>query len=257
MGSNSFAAAAFEVVWRVRGGVLRVWMRARSLAAMTHFVVTHEPGKQTSLPIFSAPAVPETPTETKLEIVRDGVFVIHGVASKEECDAIVATSEAMGYTDDAPVSLGRSIRKNQSCVWIFDPEQNDRFFDRAKPHLPGDPVGLNRRWRLYKYEKDDTFKMHHDGAWPGSGIQDGKLVQDIYDGKAVSWLTFLLYLNDDFTGGSTSFQGFSVTPKRGSALCFLHGFHPRSFLHQGDIVTDGVKYVARSDVLYQVPDDDS
>jgi len=45
----------------------------------------------------------------------------------------------------------------------------------------------------------------------------------------------------------------SVAPAAGSVLCFYHGQHPRSPLHEGSVVVEGVKYVARSDVLYRMP----
>ena len=41
-----------------------------------------------------------------------------------------------------------------------------------------------------------------------------------------------------------------VQPKKGAVLCFPHGHHPASPLHEGELVTRGVKYVARTDVLY-------
>lgn len=56
----------------------------------------------------------------------------------------------MGYTEDAPVSLGRQIRRNENCVWVADPEMNEIAFERCRFFLPngtdrGPPVGLNAR----------------------------------------------------------------------------------------------------------------
>jgi len=80
---------------------------------------------------------------------------------------IVALSEAMGYTEDAPVSLGRDVRRNENCVWVVDqPTLNQPIFERCAALLPrtlelatrdggvariGPVAGLNQRWRLYKY----------------------------------------------------------------------------------------------------------
>ena len=76
--------------------------------------------------------------------------VLHNVFSDEECDQLIAASEAMGYTEDAPVSLGRHIRKNENCVWIADAEMTREAFQRCLPFLPNGsadkgPVGLNAR----------------------------------------------------------------------------------------------------------------
>ena len=75
----------------------------------------------------------------------------------------------------------------------------------------------------------------------------------------LSKLTFLIYLNDDFGGGGTSFYAPStvdgvldcraVRPVAGSALVFPHGATSAA-LHEGSGVTHGTKYVIRSEVLY-------
>ena len=45
----------------------------------------------------------------------------------------------------------------------------------------------------------------------------------------------------------------SVRVPRGSVLCFFHGEHPLSLLHEGSLLTRGVKRIVRSDVLYSLP----
>ena len=49
-----------------------------------------------------------------------GAFLLRNLLSPAECRAMISMSEAMGYTEDAPVSLGRNIRHNENCVWIAD-----------------------------------------------------------------------------------------------------------------------------------------
>jgi hypothetical protein len=65
----------------------------------------------------------------------------------------------------------------------------------------------------------------------------------------------MVYLNDDFDGGATSFSddGFGfpggmlrITPAKGMGLLFHH-----PILHRGDPVTTGRKYVLRTDVMYR------
>lgn len=248
------------------------------------FVVRLESGSErVDLPVFraapNAVGISPAPRAVTREDVhpQQGIFVLHNVLSKTECEEIIGLSEAMGYTEDAPVSLGRDIRHNNNCVWISDgPNLNDRIFDRCKALLPqeisvtgsrrgselkmGPVAGLNRRWRLYRYDGDDYFSAHTDGAWPGSGLdEENNLVEDMYAGRRLSFLTFLVYLSDDFEGGGTRFhfRGETVTvmPTQGSVLCFFHGHHPLSPLHEGELVSNGKKYVARTDVLYEMPSD--
>ena len=78
----------------------------------------------------------------------------------------------------------------------------------------------------------------------------------------LSRLTFLIYLNDDFDGGHTTFfipaeehegvlNAFPVKPSRGCVLVFPHGVCSAP-LHEGSPVLKGCKYVVRTEVEYFV-----
>ena len=45
----------------------------------------------------------------------------------------------------------------------------------------------------------------------------------------------------------------SVAVPKGACLLFFHGDHEHSLLHEGSLVTKGVKRIVRSDVLYTLP----
>ena len=241
-------------------------------------LVTREPGSvRRDLPIWeSTPGVVRFDADGWGPVQRDdvpdvpGAFVLSNILSSDECEQLLGLSSAMGWTEDAPVSLGRQIRQNENCVWIADDSLWAPIWTRLAPHMPVDPergaaVGLNQRWRLYRYDgaNEDVFRMHTDGDWPGSAVVNGKLVRDAF-GDRWSQLTLLLYLDDDYDGGHTTFfvpHGAgarsgdlrSVRVPRGGALAFWHGEHPLSLLHEGSPVTRGVKTIVRSDVLYMVP----
>ena len=104
-------------------------------------------------------------------------------------------------------------------------------------------VGLNTGWRLYRYKQGQHFGAHYDDSvecpdFPG----------------AVSLYTMLVYLNDDFQGGETTFyknkrqQMLSVSPAIGMAL--LHTQGPLCSLHEGAAVSSGCKWLLRTDVMY-------
>ena len=119
---------------------------------------------------------------------------------------------------------------------------------------------------MYRYLQDSIYKIHVDGAWPRSGLDLSKppgqqyLYDDTREGAQLSRLTFLIYLNDDFTEGYTTFfvpdvmvdrlRGIRVEPRMGSALVFPHGMSMNALLHEGSGVGSGAKYVIRTDVLY-------
>lgn len=84
------------------------------------------------------------------------------------------------------------------------------------------------------------------------------------DPKLYSRLTLLIYLNDEFSGGYTTFftpsiQGgldaWPVRPVQGGAMIFPHGATEGSLLHEGSGVVEGAKYVIRTEVLYEVDRD--
>jgi len=213
-----------------------------------------------------------------------GVFLLENVLTKGDCDRLIAAAESIGYVPDAVEGI-------DNLQLYADDTLLQPVFERCRALLPptmGGPtgrlVGINARWRLFRYYEQRVYRPHIDGAWPGSGIDPvtGAFVDDIYHGKCVSKLTFLVYLNGAdadadadtdvgkggaaFAGGSTTFyqpdkdslghiHARSVQPKTGAVLCFPHG-DIGSLVHEGSAVvsTTGVKvakYVIRSDVIYE------
>jgi prolyl 4-hydroxylase len=172
----------------------------------------------------------------------DNIFTIPGVLSPEECADLIRMTEASGFKD-APITTARGFvmrpetRNNARVMqddipraaWIW--ERIARF---VAPKLgPWRAVGLNERLRYYRYEPGQYFKWHGDGAF-------------IRSERERSLFTAMVYLNDDFEGGSTDFwDSVSIVPQRGMALLFEH-----SLTHQGAPVISGQKYVLRSDVMY-------
>ena len=165
-----------------------------------------------------------------------GVFTIDGFLSAEECAALIAQSEKHGYSEAA-------IRTEDGERLYKDARNNDRIvfddralaasmFLRAQSLLPAELDGwrvsrFNERWRYYRYDREQQFTWHLDGTVrPGTGEE--------------SFLTFMIYLNEDFEGGATTFPLFnlSVKPEIGKAILF-----PSSYIHSAEVITRGEKYV--------------
>eukprot|EP01041_Mallomonas_annulata_P008400 gene8400-17317_t len=192
-----------------------------------------------------------------------GARIILDALTHNECDEWLRIAHTMGYSPDAVSGINH-------ILWLADDLLISQLFDRVKPHLPptmtgsGELMGLNSRLRLFRYEAGAVFRIHIDGAWPGAGLNtEGKYVDDIF-GDRYSRLTFLIYLTDDFDGGHTTFyipdpnqvgqlEARAVRPLKGSILCFPHGDAIGSLAHEGSAVSQGVKYVVRTDVLYALP----
>lgn len=238
------------------------------------YVVAHEPGAE-------HPALPSWASSDSNPAMLAEAFSIEGVARREvsavpgafqvlnvlsavECQRLIFLSESLGYLKDAAVSLPRSIRHNDNVVWIADETSTELLWQRVVDSVKQSlevyggkvPLGLNARFRFYRYAAGDYFKPHTDGAWPGSRVVDGKLLTDAF-GDRYSLMTFLLYLNDDFEGGATRFRAgdsgaVDIRTPMGGALCFPHGPHPWHCVHSAEPILHGTKYIIRSDVLFEL-----
>lgn len=177
------------------------------------------------------------------------IFVIHDFLSTEECRSFIARSEESGYdvasiTTAAGQIIDQAVRDNARLI-ADDPALADAFWQRARSFIPPTTggwhvLGLNERFRFYRYDPGQKFALHYDGCFQR---RDGEQSQ----------LTFMIYLNEEFTGGETKFYRddrtphTAVHPRSGMALVFAH-FQ----LHEGAPVLEGRKYVLRTDVVYSV-----
>lgn len=172
--------------------------------------------------------------------INSSAEYLDGFLSEEECKNFIALAEDKGFEDSKIISGGREIVakeiRNNTRVFIDDVEIASKIWLRLKPQLSvivsgWSPVGLNERLRFYRYEPNQMFRLHRDMAYE---FRNQK-----------SFLSIIIYLNDDFEGGDTEFKDFSITPKTGRAAIFKH-----ELLHQGNAVQAGVKYAVRTDVMF-------
>jgi prolyl 4-hydroxylase len=180
----------------------------------------------------------------RIDVSQPLSFTIDGVLTPDECRALIARIEAAGpkiapvsYPEGPVVDLGV---RNNTRVMFDDPELAALLYARVVDRLPaamsgGRVVGANERLRCYRYAPGQYFAPHHDGAF-------------VRDAQERSKLTFMIYLNEEFTGGETAMLDLDevVVPKTGRALLFQH-----AILHEGCEVKSGVKYAVRSDIMYR------
>ncbi|PRP79240.1 hypothetical protein PROFUN_13033 [Planoprotostelium fungivorum] len=198
-----------------------------------------------------------------------GAFLLTNVLTPEECKQIVACGEAVEFIPDQ--ASGGSATELESVLahnfyWLADTPFLETMYHRVKKCLPqqihgGEVMGINARFRVYRYVPGAVYRPHIDGAWPPSGLDaEGRYVYDTSSPDAPIWsrLTFLVYLNDEFDQGCTTFfvpstqvgtmDARPVKPRQGCALVFPHGDTHGSLLHEGSPVgAGGGKYV-----LYRV-----
>ncbi|WP_027002282.1 2OG-Fe(II) oxygenase [Hugenholtzia roseola] len=174
------------------------------------------------------------------------VWTIDNFLSPKTCEDLILFSEQQGY-QEATVGLAsgekmiKNIRNNDRLVYQ-DENLAKQFWLKLKDFCPptienSSAVGLNEQFRFYRYEPMQRFKRHIDGRFRRNEIEESRI-------------TFMIYLNQDFTGGETKFDNFTIRPQTGMALCFIH-----EQKHEGVSVIEGTKYVLRSDVMYRVVSD--
>jgi len=186
-------------------------------------------------------------------VLAENLFAVSGVLSAQECEELMARGEGMGF-EAATVSVASGPRmmtnvRNNDRVVFDDAELGRMLWDRVNGQLPSkidgaSAVGLNEKFRYYRYGPSQRFHAHRDGAVElGAGEK--------------SRLTFMVYLNGGFEGGQTVFYSeervgglrkvvASVEPVAGMGLFFAH-----EWWHEGAAVVSGRKYVLRTDVMYK------
>eukprot|EP00746_Dinoflagellata_sp_MGD_P056274 gnl/MRDRNA2_/MRDRNA2_243935_c0_seq1.p1 gnl/MRDRNA2_/MRDRNA2_243935_c0~~gnl/MRDRNA2_/MRDRNA2_243935_c0_seq1.p1 ORF type:complete len:304 (-),score=54.48 gnl/MRDRNA2_/MRDRNA2_243935_c0_seq1:133-1044(-) len=202
-------------------------------------------------PAASARSVPGFP----------GALQISKVLPRQMAEQYVQSAEGLGfdnahhpsYQNQEKDQSEESYRKNDRCVYQATQAQVKLLFDRLGPFLPPHLDagtfgswhlwGLNDMWRFYRYREGQSFPIHQDNMTAKAK-------------NMTTWFTVLIYLSDGFKGGSTLMHDYKeevkqeVVPEVGGALIFFH-MPPWSPLHSGAPVSEGVKYVLRTDVMYK------
>jgi predicted 2-oxoglutarate/Fe(II)-dependent dioxygenase YbiX len=180
-------------------------------------------------------------TQASLTKVAEGIFTMPEFFPAEECSRYINHSEEIGFELATLNTVGGIIVdetvRNNSRVIVDDPELAVELWRKLREKLPTfldghQAIGINERFRFYRYESSQRFVGHVDGKFRRENGEESRL-------------TFMIYLNDDFVGGETAFNDVVITPQRGTALIFRH-----ELFHEGRPVAKGRKYVLRSDVMF-------
>lgn len=180
-----------------------------------------------------------------MELIKhtEDIFTVKSILSDEYCDQLITDSEKLGYVD-APITtaggpvMAKDIRNNRRVIYD-DFELAENLWEIVKPFVPAEfnektAIGLNERFRFYRYDPGQRFNWHYDGCYRRSNGEQ-------------SFFTLMFYLNDGFEGGTTEFEDTTnIIPEKGDALIFWH--YQR---HIGNEIISGRKYVLRTDVMYR------
>jgi hypothetical protein len=177
--------------------------------------------------------------ESKYPILKD-VMVVPELFSKEECDEMIIQYNKSSKKERLmarnrlifhSIKLATWLWKRIGPIYKFDCI-TDEYGDEWQAY------GLNERFRLVKYDKNDSFNVHEDGYY-----------EESHDKR--SFATVMIYLNnvDNELGGSTNFIDHSIKlqPREGLGIIFLVD----GIMHEGSTLKGGNKYILRTDIMYK------
>lgn len=224
----------------------------------------------------------------KTQLHNDQIYTIDNLISNDTCLDLIAQSNKKGWNKSSPSGGGHGrtgnedARTNMFCV-LEDDALSSEIWSKVKDTLPpnlsflGDNVYFNsndkgtewypkfiyNKMRFYKYEVGEAFPEHIDYKVKRTIINKGtEYVQQ-------SFLTLLIYLNDDFNGGETGYwpdhcgihcrflrnvekqnstknHQVLINPKIGMGVV-----QDQNILHEGLPTTKGTKYILRTDIIHE------
>ena len=216
---------------------------------------------------------------------RSVVASIDNVLSKRQCNEIIENSMQRDFGS----MLGKynSCQRNNSRSLILDENLAANLWKDLEPeisafmsenNLPFQPLGFDvsrGEWMLYGL--NEAFRINQYSATGNQFFAIHRDAQYCPNGDRRSLLTLLVYLNDDFSGGETSFylpkdtkdesvslgkdmivedeiksrggieegyDAFKIEPSSGKAIIFS-----QNILHESIPVTKETKFVLKTDIV--------
>ena len=222
--------------------------------------------------------------------VQDRIHSIKSIFSKDECDELIKMTEKAGFNPSPPSGGGhgqtpRTGARTSQFYVKDDSVLADKIWKRLKDFIPKDlrsikqvpymnsvtkgdeftPVGVNDHIRFYKYDPGQFILKHDD--YRMSRFRYDKESKEYYE--QMSFLTIVIYLNEDFTEGCTKFwtqysqegvkshcrfirdieftdADLTITPETGKAV-----IHDHMVQHEGESPKKSTKYILRTDILHE------
>jgi len=181
----------------------------------------------------------------ELDHKRPYIIEVEDLLTSAECTSLIAKIDSLNPTvATINTRFGAAVQtdvRNNDRVIFDDLELAQLLYERVRESAPKDIhgmtlVGTNERFRCYRYRPGMRFAPHKDFAF-------------YRNDRELSFYSFLVYLNQGFEGGNTTFATepeIAIKPKAGMGLLFQH-----PIIHEGSLVTAGVKYVARTDLMFR------
>mmetsp|Transcript_58710 Transcript_58710/g.109932 ORF Transcript_58710/g.109932 Transcript_58710/m.109932 type:complete len:269 (-) Transcript_58710:62-868(-) len=187
------------------------------------------------------------------------ISAIDNFLTEEECLGWITWGERKGFEEAKQKANSVYAHRDNGRIEFNSPDIAYLLWLRIKGFVPEaigprKALGCSPRIRVYRYVKGQRFGQHVDGS------------RDEPEMGGRTHFTVLVYLNGgdrdakDFQvkGGETVFwkdhdgkrPALAFPPTRG--VCLFHGHGDECMTHEGAGVEEGVKYVLRTDVVYEL-----
>ena len=124
------------------------------------------------------------------------IKLINAFLEPDQCESIINRANKMTY-DEAPINTlaGAEVYseiRNNNRVMFDDHDLAAELFQKVGSFVPQTFEGwtlhgLNERFRIYRYDKDQYFKWHKDGSFMREATEAGKITIE------ASKITFMIY----------------------------------------------------------------
>lgn len=185
------------------------------------------------------------------------IYEIPNFLTPDECKSIISSSQnnlqtSYIYNGDGDDKIDPKDRLSQQC-WLNDNDIIANKISNLVADLTNTPKNHQEPLQVVKYDKNGHFQPHYDAC---NGDSDFCKRMDSFIGPR--YLTFLIYLNDDYTGGETVFPELNKTvkPETGKAVLFYNvdktGQILKDSLHGGLKIENGSKWIANKWVRIKI-----
>lgn len=171
--------------------------------------------------------------------------VIENFISLDQKNYILKESKQKFKESEILNGINNDVRKSETC-WLSknDPKLKPIFEKACK--LANLPFENCEDLQVVKYDQNGYYNEHHDAC-----CDDNEFCKKFVNRGGQRKITFVIYLNNDFTGGTTYFPNLDKHYKAPTlgALMFhtlatnTNKCHPLA-LHTGTKVNSGNKYIA-------------
>ncbi|CAK0879791.1 unnamed protein product [Prorocentrum cordatum] len=201
-----------------------------------------------------------------LPLLKHPVFIsaIDNFLSQDECRRWIDWGLKTGFEEAKQKQTAEMAFRDNGRIEFESDEIAQTIWLRLRPFVPDAvgsasatrrALGCSPRIRVYRYVKGQRFGQHVDGSrdepslggrthftvliYLNGGDQDS-LENQLKGGETVFWKD---------RGGNPTTVALSFPPTRG--MCMFHGHGDECMIHEGATVLDGVKYVLRTDAVYE------